>query len=62
MEQNQYMEGRAMTNHWDYGAVSGSKWLQLQWPAIVMDLPISVKELIPVIVAAALWDISGRMA
>ena len=48
------------SGHWGFGAWSGSEWLQLQWPASAMDLPIAVKELIPVVVAAALWGHQWR--
>ena len=40
---------------WGCGAVSGDKWFQLSWPSSWQDVPISPKELVPIIVAVALW-------
>ena len=37
------------------GASWGRSWFQLQWDDRALPLPIAVKELLPVIIAAALW-------
>ena len=40
---------------WGCGAYWGSQWFHLQWPAGLQALSIAVKELIPVVIAAALF-------
>ena len=40
---------------WGCGAFEGSKWLQYQWPPAMDSLHISIKEMIPVVMAAAIW-------
>ena len=40
---------------WGCGVCWGSHWLQLQWPSRLQDLSITVKELIPVVLAAAIF-------
>lgn len=40
---------------WGCGAVPGTRWFQLPWPASWQNIPISPKELVPIIVAVALW-------
>lgn len=40
---------------WGCGAFCDSLWLQLQWPASMTQCHISVKEMIPVVISAALW-------
>ena len=40
---------------WGCGICWGSHWLQLQWPSHLQDLSITVKELIPVVLAAAIF-------
>jgi len=37
-------------------AYSGSQWFQLPWTGKVVEQQIAVKELIPVVVAAVVWD------
>lgn len=38
------------------GVIWPSKWFRLQWPASWATVDISVKELVPVVIAAALWS------
>ena len=40
---------------WGCGVCWGSYWLQLQWPSCLQDVSITVKELIPVVLAAAIF-------
>ena len=40
---------------WGCGVCWGTHWLQLKWPSRIKDLPIAVKELIPVVLAAAIF-------
>ena len=40
---------------WGCGAYWGSQWLQWQWDQVAQDKSITIKELIPIIFAAALW-------
>ena len=40
---------------WGCGAWFQEKWFQFQWDAATQELPIAVKELIPIIVAGVLW-------
>ena len=40
---------------WGCGAYEGSKWLQFEWPPTMKASHISVCEMIPVVMAAALW-------
>ena len=40
---------------WGCGAFSGSRWFQLEWPESVLSHHITIKKMIPVIVAAAVW-------
>ncbi len=40
---------------WGCGAWSGHRWFQLQWVPTILNKQIAVKELIPVIIAAAIW-------
>jgi len=40
---------------WGCGALSESRWFQLPWPVSWLNVPISPKELVPIIVAVALW-------
>ena len=43
------------SGNWGCGAYSGAEWFQLAWTEKVVDQQIAVKELIPVVVAAAVW-------
>ena len=40
---------------WGCGAWSGDKWFQVQWDASTLGLPITVKELLPILLAGILW-------
>ena len=40
---------------WGCGAYSASHWFQLEWPPQVAELPITTKELFPVVIAAAVF-------
>ena len=40
---------------WGCGAWWGTKWFQLQWDKLSSSLQIAVKELIPIVIAAAIW-------
>ena len=41
---------------WDCGAyISTGQWFQLQWPESWESVHITVKELVPIVVACALW-------
>ena len=40
---------------WGCGAWCGPKWFQVKWDGRMGAIPIAVKELIPVILAAAMW-------
>ena len=40
---------------WGCGAVSENRWFQLPWPSLWQNVPISPKELTPIIVAVVLW-------
>ena len=40
---------------WGCRAFEGSKWLQFKWPATMEASHISIQEMIPIVMAAALW-------
>ena len=40
---------------WGCGALCGSLWFQLKWAGAVVDSHITVKELVPIVIAAAIW-------
>ena len=40
---------------WGCGAYCGSDWFQLRWAGPTIELHITIKELIPIVVAAAVW-------
>ena len=40
---------------WGCGALCAGRWFQLPWPPSWKDTPISPKELVPIVVALALW-------
>ena len=40
---------------WGCGAFSGSNWFQLQWNTNLLSKSITVKEMVPIIIAAAIW-------
>ena len=39
---------------WGCGAYSGSQWFQLQWNDNLLNKSIAVKEMVPIIIAAAI--------
>ena len=45
---------------WGCGAWSGSAWFQLQWDAATALKQIAIKEMIPIIIAAAIWGHSWK--
>lgn len=40
---------------WGCGAWCGNMWFQVQWDHRSQDLPIAVKELLPIVLACAIW-------
>ena len=47
---------------WGCGAWRGTKWFQYPWSASAMHLDITVKELLLLVIAAAIWDKQWRGA
>ena len=45
---------------WGCGAWCGTKWFQYPWNVSVMRLDITVKELVPIVIAAAIWGSEWR--
>ena len=45
---------------WGCGAYSGSQWFQLQWNHNLQSKSISVKEMVPIIIATAIWGRSWK--
>lgn len=45
---------------WGCGAYSGKQWLQFQWPSTSPEYHISVKEMVPVVVATVVWGSKWR--
>ena len=43
------------SGHWGCGAWSGESWFQVPWDANTTDLPITVKELLPILLVGVLW-------
>ena len=40
---------------WGCGAFCGHQWFQLQWSTITQDAHITIKELVPIVLAGAIW-------
>ena len=40
---------------WDFGSLCNNQWFQLQWPTSCQDKHISLKELIPIVLAIMVW-------
>ena len=40
---------------WGCGAFCGREWFQLRWPGATQESHITVKELVPIVLAAAVW-------
>lgn len=43
------------SGRWGCGAWYGKEWFQLQWGPNTCDLPIAVKELLPIVIGCAIW-------
>ena len=43
------------SGRWGCGAFWGTQWFQVKWPESVLHLHITVKELIPIVIAAVVW-------
>ena len=43
------------SGRWGCGAFHGPEWFQLQWDHNTLSLHITIKELLPVVIAAAVW-------
>ena len=44
------------SGNWGCGAYCGDVWFQIQWDEVTKQKHITIKELIPIVLAAALWD------
>ena len=44
------------SSSWGCGAWFGPDWFQLEWPDKAQELPIMVKEMVPIVIACALWS------
>ena len=47
--------GSDASGSWGCGAWFGHEWFQLRWDARSFHLPITVKELLPIVLADAIW-------
>ena len=45
---------------WSYGAFCNVKWFQLWWPDTIQETHITFKELVPVVLSAAVWGSDWR--
>ena len=45
---------------WGCGAFHNDKWFQLWWPDAIQETHITVKELVPIVLAAAVWGSSWK--
>ena len=43
------------SGHWGCGAYCNAQWFQLQWSQSTMQFHITIKEMIPVVLAVAIW-------
>ena len=43
------------SGNWGCGVFSGDKWFQLKWPAEMQNCHITVKEMVPIVLAARMW-------
>ena len=48
------------SGNWGCGAFSGKQWLQMKWAGDTQHYNITVKELIPIVLAIALWGAAWR--
>ena len=49
-----------VSGSWGCGAFWNQRWLQFHWSESAAPLPISVKEMLPIIMAAATWGVQWR--
>ena len=47
------------SGNWGCGAYSGPHWFMLPWSGSIADYHITVKELIPIVIAGAIWGSSS---
>jgi len=43
------------SERWGCGAFSEQSWLKVQWPEAIQQAHITVKEMVPIVLAAAVW-------
>ena len=43
------------SGNWGCGAYSGTNWFMLPWSGLIANYHITVKELIPIVIAGAIW-------
>ena len=48
------------SSHWGCGAWSEENWFQVPWDVNTLDLPITVKEILPILLVGVLWGRSWR--
>ena len=48
------------SGNWGCGAYSGPHWFMLPWTGSIADYHITVKELIPIVIAGAVWGSTWR--
>ena len=44
------------SGRWGCGGYLGRKWFQLPWGKHWQDIPIAVKELLPIVIACSIWN------
>ena len=49
-----------VSGSWGCGAFSGTQWFSLKWNINTASLYITVQELLPITMTAALWDHNGE--
>lgn len=45
---------------WGCGAFCDDKWFQLRWPDTIQETHITIKELVPIVLAVAAWGSDWR--
>ena len=45
---------------WGCGAFWGAEWFQLEWAGLLQEAHIAIKELVPVVIATAIWGNQWR--
>jgi hypothetical protein len=48
------------SGRWGFGAYSGPHWFMLKWAGPIVECHITAKEMVPIVVAAAIWGKSWR--